>query len=605
MKYGLGRRTPTDWRHVERFPLSAEMAEALPPTPIVMGINWYVEFDRPVQDSQRHWWVARDGRLTTIRGGHCVPLRERGNSDPVSWWDFYNQGSEGACFPAGTLIEMADGSHKPIEDVRPLQRVRTAEGRESLVLASMARFHADGLVTLKLRGHRHLKATAEHPILTRRGYVPLAELRIGDEVRLPGVLSEMATSITTRTWLAERELRITTTGVRWMGVQGRPGATATVTDVPEQITLTPAFGRIIGLWLAEGGTTANTVRWYFGGHERDTLVADLVGLLRSELGCDPRVQKRGNGHLNVIVYGKHWRMLFERMLSLGPYDKTLPAELASGPRDFLHAVLCGWLDGDGHKRRHTLHGVTVSHRLALAMYRIAQALGLAPTLRTHPGKPNAAAATRRARWDLEFTDSARAQASVEPDGVWRKVVGLEHEYWAGFVFNLEVEGDHSYVAEGVGVHNCVGFGCSRVMSLMNRKRYFARWLWDWAKETDEWTDTNPGDNGGTSVRAALDILRLRGHVAYKSRYDVVNRDGHGEDAVSRDQLQGSLAEGVAAFRWVTSMDDLMSVLGHPGRDYVEFINSWGRGYPHFVRFPLKVVERLWREDGELGVVTDR
>ena len=25
---------------------------------------------------------------------------------------------------------------------------------------------------------------------------------------------------------------------------------------------------------------------------------------------------------------------------------------------------------------------------------------------------------------------------------------------------------------------CVGFGCSRMMSLLNRKRYDARWLWD-------------------------------------------------------------------------------------------------------------------------------
>ena len=62
---------------------------------------------------------------------------------------------------------------------------------------------------------------------------------------------------------------------------------------------------------------------------------------------------------------------------------------------------------------------------------------------------------------------------------------------------------------------CVGFGCSRMMSLLNRKRYDARWLWDWAKSTDEWAETNPGDDQGTSVRAACDILRARGHVPWK------------------------------------------------------------------------------------------
>jgi hypothetical protein len=59
---------------------------------------------------------------------------------------------------------------------------------------------------------------------------------------------------------------------------------------------------------------------------------------------------------------------------------------------------------------------------------------------------------------------------------------------------------------------CVGFGSSWMSSILNRSLYDARWLWDRAKERDEWADTNPGDNNGTSVRAAMDVLRLVGHV---------------------------------------------------------------------------------------------
>jgi len=39
---------------------------------------------------------------------------------------------------------------------------------------------------------------------------------------------------------------------------------------------------------------------------------------------------------------------------------------------------------------------------------------------------------------------------------WRRVRGIEQEEYSGPVFNLEVEGDNSYVAEGIGVHNCNG-----------------------------------------------------------------------------------------------------------------------------------------------------
>lgn len=133
---------------------------------------------------------------------------------------------------------------------------------------------------------------------------------------------------------------------------------------------------------------------------------------------------------------------------------------------------------------------------------------------------------------------------------------------------------------------CVGFGISRMASLLNRKRYDARWLYHEAQKVDEW----PGeDYDGTSVRAGLDVLRTRGHRVMRSG----------------KAMPESPAEGIAANRWITSIDDALAVLGTPGRDYVDVLNSWGKSYPHVVRMPTTVLERLWREDGEMAVVTDR
>ena len=50
---------------------------------------------------------------------------------------------------------------------------------------------------------------------------------------------------------------------------------------------------------------------------------------------------------------------------------------------------------------------------------------------------------------------------------------------------------------------------------------------------------------------------------------------------------------------------LAFLFGYSGLDYVDVLNSWGRGYPHLTRMPAKVLERLWKEDGEVGIVTDR
>jgi hypothetical protein len=134
---------------------------------------------------------------------------------------------------------------------------------------------------------------------------------------------------------------------------------------------------------------------------------------------------------------------------------------------------------------------------------------------------------------------------------------------------------------------CVGFGISRLTSQLNRKLYDGFWLYREAKKVDQ----RPGeDYEGTWVRAGLDVLRTRGHCVVA-------------DGETRPEAR---AEGIKANRWARSIDDVLKTLGYHGLDYVDVLNSWGRhGYPHLTRMPATVLERLWKEDGEVGLVTDR
>jgi hypothetical protein len=185
---------------------------------------------------------------------------------------------------------------------------------------------------------------------------------------------------------------------------------------------------------------------------------------------------------------------------------------------------------------------------------------------------------------------------------------------------------------------CVGFGASMAMGILNRKRYDSRWLWNEAKKIDQWADTNPGDDNGTSVRAAFDVLRTQGHVRLQK---------------GRAFLP-DLKEGVAANRWARSVDEMRSciasgtpvVIGvdwfanfdRPQRDaakgnrytlpvpaffgwqrgghcvcvygaldkYDSFciVNSWGMAYP-LALLPYKSMERLLMWGGEATLFTDR
>jgi hypothetical protein len=137
---------------------------------------------------------------------------------------------------------------------------------------------------------------------------------------------------------------------------------------------------------------------------------------------------------------------------------------------------------------------------------------------------------------------------------------------------------------------CVGFSSSRMMSLLNRKRYAATWLYQQAQLIDGFDDTPPAE--GTTVRAAFETLRKQGHCAW----------------VAGKARPVALQEGIAAYRWATSVEEVHAVLKSPIADKlgaVPLVNSWGRSYPHVVYLPDAVLDRLRREDGEVGLVTDR
>lgn len=90
--------------HLEKYPLTAATLPSAA-TPVVMGVNWYTNFDRPrltnIKGTSRY--VIGDGDLGSLRGGHCTCLPQWGYTEPSTWWSYYNQGEEGRCVEFGSL----------------------------------------------------------------------------------------------------------------------------------------------------------------------------------------------------------------------------------------------------------------------------------------------------------------------------------------------------------------------------------------------------------------------------------------------------------------------------------------------------------------------
>lgn len=210
-------------------------------------------------------------------------------------------------------------------------------------------------------------------------------------------------------------------------------------------------------------------------------------------------------------------------------------------------------------------------------------------------------------WYAEMDDPTRDEGTGEYF-IARGGAGSLTRVRGGHCVCLEPGGDHGDRDEWHAFYDqgsegaCVGFGWSRCMSLINQKSvYTARWLWDRCKERDQWAETNPGDNQGTSVRAGGEVLSEVGHVPWNERYAA-------DDHMKRADYEAVADSGLETFRWAQSVDEVHAVLSNERADElgaVPVLNSWGTGYPHRVWLPDDVLARLMEEEGEVALPTDR
>lgn len=94
--------------HLAKFPLTLETMP-LQPSSMVLGVNWYENFDepRPVTIRGVRRWVIGQGHLGRLLGGHAICARNWMLKDLDSWWRYYNQGQQGRCVEFAKLRLMS------------------------------------------------------------------------------------------------------------------------------------------------------------------------------------------------------------------------------------------------------------------------------------------------------------------------------------------------------------------------------------------------------------------------------------------------------------------------------------------------------------------
>lgn len=386
-----------------------------------------------------------------------------------SWWrdDSPKAIDQGArCLQVGQLVLTSEG-WVPIEEVQIGDLVLTHRNRWRKVTDVFDRGVKEAVAVGGYGVHKPLVMTPDHRLWARHA-VRASKPRDGHKGK----------KLLPAEWVHAEDLRVND-GSGQMATNWASPATIAALPLPAAPTHTgQGSGRanlvsdlwtyewmwLYGLYIAEGSTyfdkQYSRAAWSVHNDEvaKVTAMLDHVGLTWS-------LDTNSDGACTTVrVSSRPMATWLKQHAGHRAENKQIAPWVYGLPEDLRQAVFDGMVFGDGHQRGNRSGYSTVSHKLLLGFRLLAQSLGQSCTswVARTGGERNLGAREITCREAY----AAEAQPMSTQTGRHRRVIFEDGHAWSPTaaprpvsevpMWDLEVEEDHSFVIEGVAVHNSVG-----------------------------------------------------------------------------------------------------------------------------------------------------
>ncbi|MDR7486080.1 MAG: radical SAM protein [Armatimonadota bacterium] len=368
----------------------------------------------------------------------------------------------------GAVLQTRTGQVARPRDLRAV----TASGQLNPVVQVFRHRYTGKLVSIKPHYLPALRCTPEHRVfatlnpdrrpeeteagrLTERHYLAVprryhfSSPQVVDVGKVPGLIVEGRT-------------------VRY-SQEHRPGLPATI-PMDEQ------FARLLGYYCANGSMATSGRRpnshglvFTFDRHEAG-LADETRRLVASVLGLRASLLKRPTT-LAVTVEGASAAMLFKSLCGAGATDKRVPEALFDAPRPAVEAFLDAYARGDAFRSRNgKVSTTTTSASLAYGVAWLCLKTGRLASVYEHSAATERSIAGRRVRqapsqYTIVWYDNPgiRRRAVLTEDFYLIPIRSVTTAEYDGDVFNLEVEGEHNYLANFTLVANCQNWLTSQAL----------------------------------------------------------------------------------------------------------------------------------------------
>jgi ribonucleotide reductase alpha subunit len=414
----------------------------------------------------------------------------------------YEHPQVSACFPSGTLIYTETGM-KPIEDIVVGDSVVTHLGRMRQVKATMSRPADRGLLEIAvhtLSGEK-LRCTPEHPLYVIKGgtdnlkgligaprtlarqalapqWVAAADVAAGDAIVLsyPNEPLTEAPCFDLGEYVAAAD-HASYFSIDDEAIYSRKHGGGTTTMKRLLSLANPKSARLLGHWLGDGsfmiqGQFKHIKGISFVFNRNDVWqIGEIRDLMLETFGVDAQPETFEEQGWTTLRY--HHMAIGRWFLEhCGRYSwgKRVPSFMYGQSRAHKLELLAGLWNADGCKSKTgestSLFWDFTNRELAHGVVRIMRSLGYTPALQGgHPqpgGTRNHYRISLSARNCPDICRLLGIETGLEPigasmfgaDTVARRISEVRSIPFEGLVYNIQVDEDETYVANGYVVHNC-------------------------------------------------------------------------------------------------------------------------------------------------------
>jgi AmmeMemoRadiSam system radical SAM enzyme len=246
--------------------------------------------------------------------------------------------------------------------------------------------------------------------------------------------------------------------------------------IPARVVVDHDLAALLGYYCSEGCVVRNAGRpnshvlnFSFGPRER-ALAERVRLLLKTCLGVEAHLVERETT-LAVTVSKSSAALLFKALAGGRSSEKRVPSVIAAAPPDVVTSFLDAYVEGDGHRYPSgKVVATTVSRALAHGIAWLVLRAGHAPSIYANAVGPLGLVQGRRVRRaPVQYTmvwypeRGVRRRMLETPNHYLVPLRSIKSEAFRGDVYNLEAEGEHSYLAGFFEVSNCQNWLTSQAL----------------------------------------------------------------------------------------------------------------------------------------------